>query len=159
MMQGLLGVVSEKTGYPVDMLKMDMDLEADLGIDSIKRVEILGAMQSKFPNAPKMETDKLGELHTLQQIVDAALADSATAEEVTAHRTTRPDKESFNGLTAREREVVALIAQGKSNRAIAEELFLGVKTVETYVTRLLNKLGFSSRVQIALWAVEKGLAL
>ena len=44
----MLEVVSEKTGYPVDSLELDMDIEADLGIDSIKRVEILGAMQSRF---------------------------------------------------------------------------------------------------------------
>jgi predicted ATPase/DNA-binding CsgD family transcriptional regulator len=67
------------------------------------------------------------------------------------------DKGRFGGLTAREREVAALIAQGKSNREIAEAMTVGVKTVETYVTRILNKLGFDSRVQIATWAVEKGL--
>jgi DNA-binding NarL/FixJ family response regulator len=50
-----------------------------------------------------------------------------------------------------------LIAQGKSNREISEAMTVGVKTVETYVTRILNKLGFDSRVQIATWAVEKGL--
>lgn len=66
-------------------------------------------------------------------------------------------KEKFGGLTEREREVAALIAQGKSNREIAEAMTVGVKTVETYVTRILNKLGFDSRVQIATWAVEKGL--
>src|SRR5258706_5786803 len=69
MTDGLLQIVADKTGYPVDMLKLDMDMEADLGIDSIKRVEILGAMQAKFPNAPKVETEKLGELHTLAQII------------------------------------------------------------------------------------------
>jgi ATP/maltotriose-dependent transcriptional regulator MalT len=67
------------------------------------------------------------------------------------------DKGRFGGLTAREREVVVLIAQGKSNREIAESMTVGVKTVETYVTRILNKLGFVSRVSIATWAVEKGL--
>jgi acyl transferase domain-containing protein len=41
----MLGVVAEKTGYPTDMLELGMDMEADLGIDSIKRVEILGAVQ------------------------------------------------------------------------------------------------------------------
>lgn len=61
-------------------------------------------------------------------------------------------------LTAREREVVALIAQAKSNREIAAAMVVGVKTVETYVTRILNKLGFDSRVQIAMWAKDKGLA-
>lgn len=66
-------------------------------------------------------------------------------------------KEIFGGLTAREREAAALIAQGKSNREIAQEMAVRVKTVETYVTRILNKLGFESRVQIAIWAIEKGL--
>jgi NarL family two-component system response regulator LiaR len=60
-------------------------------------------------------------------------------------------------LTARECEAVALIAQGKSNREIAEAMVVSVKTVETYVTRILNKLGFDSRVQIATFAVETGL--
>src|SRR5581483_8942227 len=40
----LLAIVSERTGYPLDMLELDADLEADLGIDSIKRVEIVGTM-------------------------------------------------------------------------------------------------------------------
>jgi non-specific serine/threonine protein kinase len=66
-------------------------------------------------------------------------------------------KDLFSGLTERERQVAALIAQGKSNREIAEAMTVGIKTIETYVTRILNKLGFDSRVQIATWAVEKGL--
>ena len=66
----LLAVVSEKTGYPQEMLEMEMDLEADLGIDSIKRVEILGAMQERFPDLPAVEPAALSELHTLQQIMD-----------------------------------------------------------------------------------------
>jgi DNA-binding CsgD family transcriptional regulator len=69
----------------------------------------------------------------------------------------RLEKEKFGGLTEREREVAALIAQGKSNREIAEAMVVGVRTVETYVTRILNKLDFDSRVQVATWAVEKGL--
>ena len=65
----LLAVVSEKTGYPPEMLELDMDLEADLGIDSIKRVEILAAMQ-EFPDAPQAASEDLAELRTLGQIVD-----------------------------------------------------------------------------------------
>lgn len=66
----LLEIVSEKTGYPVETLEMDMDMEADLGIDSIKRVEILGAMQSRFPELPKVEANVLAELRTLGQIIE-----------------------------------------------------------------------------------------
>jgi acyl carrier protein len=67
--EALLEIVSEKTGYPVETLEMDMDMEADLGIDSIKRVEILGAMQDRFPALPKLEAAALAELRTLGQII------------------------------------------------------------------------------------------
>ena len=45
----LLEVIAEKTGYPTEMLELDMALDADLGIDSIKRVEILSALQERLP--------------------------------------------------------------------------------------------------------------
>lgn len=67
-------------------------------------------------------------------------------------------KQRFGGLTRREREVATVVAQGLTNQEIAGELVISVKTVEAHVTRILSKLGFSSRTQIAAWAVEKGLA-
>jgi DNA-binding CsgD family transcriptional regulator len=67
-------------------------------------------------------------------------------------------KLQYDGLTARERQVAALVAQGKSNSAIASELVVAVRTVETHITHMLRKLGFSSRAQVAAWAVDKGLA-
>ncbi len=68
----LLEVVSDKTGYPVEMLELDMDMEADLGIDSIKRVEILGALQDAFPELPQPNLEELAEieLRTLGQVAD-----------------------------------------------------------------------------------------
>ncbi len=66
----LLAIVSEKTGYPADMLELDMDMEADLGIDSIKRVEILGALQDAHPDLPEVATDVLADMRTLRQIVE-----------------------------------------------------------------------------------------
>jgi len=68
--QGLLEIVSEKTGYPGEMLELEMDMEADLGIDSIKRVEIMGAMQVRFPELPKADAAALAEMRTLGQIVE-----------------------------------------------------------------------------------------
>ncbi len=68
--QTLLTITSDKTGYPVEMLELEMDMEADLGIDSIKRVEILGAMQEMYPNLPQPNIEELGELRTIGQIVD-----------------------------------------------------------------------------------------
>ncbi|NDO76651.1 phosphopantetheine-binding protein, partial [Shewanella sp. SE1] len=48
----MLQVVADKTGYPTEMLELGMDMEADLGIDSIKRVEILGTVQDALPELP-----------------------------------------------------------------------------------------------------------
>ncbi|GAB1081825.1 MAG: hypothetical protein SStaBPW_37240 [Shewanella algae] len=66
----MLQVVAEKTGYPTEMLELEMDMEADLGIDSIKRVEILGTVQDALPNLPQLDAATLSECRTLGQIVD-----------------------------------------------------------------------------------------
>ncbi|MGI5163557.1 response regulator transcription factor [Spirillospora sp. CA-253888] len=57
-------------------------------------------------------------------------------------------------LTAREREIAALVARGLSNRGIADELVISPATVARHVTNILTKLGFASRAQVAAWAVE-----
>jgi len=66
----MLEVVSQLTGYPVEMLGMDMDIEAELGIDSIKRVEILSTLEEKMPDLPTVSPDMMGTLKTLGQIAD-----------------------------------------------------------------------------------------
>jgi predicted ATPase/DNA-binding CsgD family transcriptional regulator len=58
-------------------------------------------------------------------------------------------------LTPRERQIVALVADGRSNRAIAEELFISPATAARHVANILAKLGFTSRTQIAAWAAEQ----
>lgn len=63
----------------------------------------------------------------------------------------------YGGLSAREREVAALVAQGKSNREIAASLVVSERTAEAHVSNILGKLGFTTRAQIAAWAIEKGL--
>jgi DNA-binding NarL/FixJ family response regulator len=60
-------------------------------------------------------------------------------------------------LSGRERDVLLLLAQGHSNRAVAEKLVLSVKTVETYRTRLGSKLGLRSRADLYRYAVECGM--
>lgn len=67
-------------------------------------------------------------------------------------------KQSFGGLTAREREVARLVAQGKTSREIADLLVVSERTAEGHVNNILGKLGFTSRAQIAAWVVETGLA-
>ena len=58
-------VVAEKTGYPAEMLGLEMSLEADLGIDSIKRVEILSALQERVPGLPRLEPAVIASLRTI----------------------------------------------------------------------------------------------
>ena len=60
-------------------------------------------------------------------------------------------------LTAREGEVAALIARGSSNREIAEALVISESTAEVHVKRILSKLQFKSRSQVATWATQRAL--
>ena len=92
-----------------------------------------------------------GELH--DHFVRQALVAIPATPTLTPRQAAR--KES-GGLTQREREVAVLIAQGKSNREIAERLVITVRTVEANITRILDKLGFKSRTEIATWAVMRG---
>jgi hypothetical protein len=66
----LLEIVADKTGYPADMLSMDMALEADLGIDSIKRVEILAGIRTRRPDLPEVNTKEMAKLTTLGEIAE-----------------------------------------------------------------------------------------
>lgn len=105
----LMDIVSERTGYPHEMLEADLDLEADLGIDSIKRVEILGELaEFIMPNATGMDDDggldleKLSSLRTLQQILDyldeflsaqPAVADDAKKKTESGEGVKKPEDE------------------------------------------------------------------
>ncbi|MFT3926480.1 MAG: SDR family oxidoreductase [Myxococcales bacterium] len=78
--QILLEVVAQSTGYPLEMIELDLDLEADLGIDSIKRVEILSTMRNRVPNLPEVSSASLANLRTLAQII--ALYGDASARQL-----------------------------------------------------------------------------
>src|SRR5204863_5483756 len=65
----MLAVVAEKTGYPVEMLDPEMDLEADLGIDSIKRVEILSTVRTRVPDLPQTAAAELAKLRDRKSVV------------------------------------------------------------------------------------------
>lgn len=75
----LMAVVADKTGYPVDILRPEMELEADLGIDSIKRVEILAAFRERVPGLPEAALDDLASRRTLGEILEALEAAAPSA--------------------------------------------------------------------------------
>jgi DNA-binding NarL/FixJ family response regulator len=69
----------------------------------------------------------------------------------------RSPPSSAESLTAREREVVVLVAQGATNREIGKRLGVAERTARTHVSNILAKLGLASRTQAAMWAVREGL--
>ena len=71
----------------------------------------------------------------------------------------RTEAARYGGLTAREREVASLVAAGRTNREIADVLVLGERTIETHVSNALNKLGLTSRRELARWATNHGLTV
>ncbi len=89
---------------------------------------------------------------------DPLLAPEAAAAVMAAVSGRTPDLPELDRLTPREREVLAGLGRGLSNRALAEELFISEKTIKTHVSSILMKLGLTDRVQAALFAVRVGLA-
>ena len=81
--------------------------------------------------------------------------DPAAAKALTA--SLRAPKASEAALTPREREVITLIAEGATNRQIAQHLNVAERTARTHVSNILTKLGLASRTQAAMWAVREGL--
>jgi DNA-binding CsgD family transcriptional regulator len=128
---------------------------------------LLGWLHKKQKNIEQSEREFASARHVLEALAanihDERLRDDflrAALETLPKERKItrrQSEAEKFAGLTAREREVAGLLSQGKSNREIAEGLFLSERTVESHVGNILTKLGFDSRAQIAVWAVEKGL--
>ncbi|MDP2491226.1 type I polyketide synthase [Vibrio splendidus] len=97
----MLEVVAEKTGYPTEMLDLEMDMEADLGIDSIKRVEILGTVQDEMPNLPELNPEDLAECRTLGEIVTYMNSKMPVSAPVAAQPSATAPVQAANGLDAK----------------------------------------------------------
>ncbi|NLF78110.1 MAG: LuxR family transcriptional regulator, partial [Chloroflexi bacterium] len=97
-----------------------------------------------------------GQDMTLEQ----AVAHARTASELpsTSHVPLLKESQHPGGLTRRELEVALLLAEGKSNRAIADDLVIAERTVEGHVSNILSKLDFRSRTQVSIWVIENGLS-
>ncbi len=91
----LINIISELTGFPKEMLEPEMDLESDLGIDSIKRVEILSRLEQEQPESRAMSPDDMGSLKTIGDIVlhlnaDKKPVSTETGKKKTAHDALTP---------------------------------------------------------------------
>jgi DNA-binding CsgD family transcriptional regulator len=124
--------------------------------DAARSNEILVSQRVRTAVENQVVTSELGELEFLglpRAVLAFAVEGLGVADTTAPSRAlARPDT---GPLTEREREVVALIVRGCTNRQIAEELVIAEGTAVRHVANILNKLGLKSRAQVAVWAMER----
>ncbi|HKH12378.1 MAG TPA: response regulator transcription factor [Rubrobacter sp.] len=166
----------------VDVAVVDLDLPDGLGIDlvdDLRRVHpravmlVLSAHSDEGRRARAIEAGAAGVMHKsspVEQILDAIRQLSrgdhllSQREVIEALRLVRRERERDNEsrqmiekLTSKEREVLQALAEGLSDKGIAERLYVGVGTVRTHVRSILMKLEVQSRLQALVFAVRHGL--
>lgn len=105
-------------------------------LKTVSADELIYAMQGAIKNMPVMSTD-------VSQALTRGLRKRSVSNDV-------------EGLTEREREVLLLIAEGRNNKDIGDELHISIKTVKTHVSNLLMKCELEDRTQLAIYAHRKG---
>ncbi|CAM3888952.1 type I polyketide synthase [Shewanella aquimarina] len=138
--QTMLTVVADKTGYPTEMLSLEMDMEADLGIDSIKRVEILGTVQDELPGLPELSPEDLAECRTLGEIVDymnsKLSAAGAHISEAAAGATQQPAAGAI--ATEAQSAAAGLSSTGLSSELVQQTMLAVVADKTGYPTEMLS---------------------
>jgi len=167
----------DSEGRPPDVIVMDLQMAPIDGIESTRQVRAL------YDDIEVVALTAFGEeerVHAALQagasgyvlkdsdaddVVDAVRAahrgdlqiDPVVARRLMSSLQEPRDEDPTSELTSRELEVLRLVAAGEPNKQIAAELAIRERTVRTHVSRILRKLGLSSRTQAALWAVREGL--
>jgi DNA-binding NarL/FixJ family response regulator len=149
LMDGIAATRQVKTRWPVvEVVAMTSFVEEAMVRDALQA----GAAGYLLKDADADEVAQAvraavsGQMH-LDPTIARLLADSL-----------RGPQQPGDDLTPREREVLGLVAEGASNRQIAQTLVVSERTARTHVSAILSKLGLVSRTQAALWAVREGLA-
>ena len=159
-----------------DVILMDVKMPGTDGIDALRllreagstaRVLVVTSFTEQRTVVPALKAGAAG--YVYKDVDPVALADAIRSVHA-GHVLLQPevagallsqDEGGGTGragsLTDREREVLALIAEGRSNREIARALVLSEKTVKTHVSNILMKLDLADRTQAALWAVRNGV--
>ncbi|MFE9040747.1 response regulator [Streptomyces sp. NPDC012421] len=160
-----------------DVVLMDVKMPGTDGIEALKRLRALAnpakvlivtSFTEQRTVVPALRAGAAG--YVYKDVDPDALAGAIRSvhaghvllqPEVAGFLLTQDDAQGGTGrgttLTEREREVLGLIADGRSNREIARALVLSEKTVKTHVSNILMKLDLADRTQAALWAVRHGL--
>jgi non-specific serine/threonine protein kinase len=135
--------------YPEEQIEYDSQLgEARAQLDAATFAAAWAAGQAMTTEQAIAEALRVG--------VEAPPAQTETSDQAPQPASAAPH--SLSTLTRRERQVLALLAQGASNRAIAEALVIAERTAEIHVSNILGKLGLASRTQAAAYALAHGLA-
>jgi DNA-binding NarL/FixJ family response regulator len=166
--------VSAASELAPDVILLDLQLPTVDGVEALRmlrergskaRVLVLTSFTEPSSVVPALRAGAAGYLFkdvepdALAQAIRAVHAGQVLLEPEVAAALLSGDapNERAAALTDREREVLAEIARGRSNREIARALVLSEKTVKTHVSSILAKLGLSDRTQAALFAVKSGL--
>ncbi|ERN54965.1 LuxR family transcriptional regulator [Alkalihalophilus marmarensis DSM 21297] len=173
---GLEGVEMTRRLEP-DVIVMDLVMEKMDGIEATRtimkdrplcKVIVLTSFIDDEKVYPVIEAGAFSYLlktssakEIAQAIRQAADGEPVLASKVTNkmmnHMRSQKEKALHEELTPRELEVLKLIGVGQSNQEIAESLFIGIKTVKTHVSNILQKLALEDRTQIAIYAHRHGL--
>jgi acyl transferase domain-containing protein/NAD(P)-dependent dehydrogenase (short-subunit alcohol dehydrogenase family) len=105
----VLQIVAEKTGYPREMLDLDLDLEADLGIDTVKQAETFAAVRAVF-DIPRQENLKLHDFPTLGSVVQFVYTNRPDLKPTTDHRRPTTDVQSIESREQRTEVVAPVVA-------------------------------------------------
>ena len=173
-----LEAIAEVERLKPDVILMDLVMPGVNGIDAIREIKardqatkilVLTSFATDDKVFPALKAGALGYLlkdSEPQELLDAIrqvqMGESwlhpAVARKVLKELTHNSTPTTMAELTERETEVLKLVAQGLSNRAIADQLVISEATVRTHVSSLLAKLHLASRTQAALFALREGIA-
>jgi NarL family two-component system response regulator LiaR len=162
-----------------DVVIMDLVMPRVDGIEAIRQIhaahpeihilaltsfatddKVLPALRAGALGYYLKDADPTGLIQSIHQVAQGlpALPPEITRRVLREFAEPEADRGTIEPLTEREVEVLRLVAAGKSNQHIADELGIAEITVRTHVSRILDKLGLENRVQAALFALRTGIA-